>query len=153
VFPRHLRISERVVRLRSTTKHRVAALISVATAAFGLAALAAPAATAVEDPPGPASRYDQRRDHTGPHGASSVETTSCVGPHGEVYHRRRTAGADSTAQDTATTSSGDPAACFDRDQEQHDSRPALIGGANNPLVNVSTGDITVLSPAPRDISN
>jgi hypothetical protein len=127
-------------------------LISVATAAFGLSGLATPAASALERPPDRGSSWDQRRDHTGPHGASSVETTSCVGPRGEVYHRRRAATADSTGQDTATTSSGDPAACVDRDHQQRDSRRALVGEGSNPLVNVSTGDINVLSPAPRETS-
>ena len=118
-------------------------------AMLGPAALTAPAASAVKGPPDSGSRYDHRRDHTGPDGASSMETTSCVGPHGEVYHRRRAATANSAGHNTATTISGNPAACGDGDHQQDDPGRPLIGGRNNPLVNVSTGDINLLSGAGR----
>lgn len=62
---------------------------------------------------------------------------------------RRAATADDKGQNaTTTTTSGDPAACS---EPVHDnSRRIFIGGAENPLVNASTGDINVLSPGRGD---
>lgn len=118
--------------------------LGVLAAAATVVLCAAPGARAAGEPPGGGSRYDQRHDHAGPDRASSVEKLSCVGPHGEVYHRRRAATADESGQNTATTASGDPAACGRHTGT--DSRRVILGGSENPLLNVSTGDITVLSP-------
>jgi len=126
--------------LRSPIRFRLGVLVAAAMTVL----CAAPVASAAGTPPGEGSRYDQRHDHVGPDHASSVENVSCVGPHGEVYHRHRAATADDKGQNTATTASGDPAACGHR--TGNDSRRVILGGGENPLLNISTGDITVLSP-------
>jgi hypothetical protein len=128
----------------SRGRHGLGVLASAVTVALW----AAPMASAGEAPPGGNSNYHQRRDHAGPDRASSVETTSCVGPDGEVYHRRRAASADDKGQNTATTVSGDPTACGN--QMPDHPRRVLLGGPDNPLLNVSTGEINVLSPGHED---
>lgn len=126
--------------MKKSARRSVAALL----AAPLLVVSAGAAATARTDPD-EGSRFTDRRTHTGPDGATFVETTSCTDSAGNVYSERRTRRAGADGEDTRIRRSGDPAACADASngaeragKDRNVPSPVTV---NAPI---NTGDITVL---------
>lgn len=131
--------------MQTLTTRAVAALLAAPLLVLGVGT----AASASPDPDD-AGRFSDRRTHTGPDGATSVETTGCTDSEGNVHWERRTRRADANGEDARTRRSGDPAACArgtERAGSSRDGAPALAN-VNAPIdidgVGVLGGDgITV----------
>lgn len=89
------------------------------------------------------STYRDNRSQTGPDGATSRRTVSCVDEDGNVYYHRTTKHADENGTTTRSATSGDAdeSACDD-----DDNGGGFLGVGNGPgLVSMSVGDISMFN--------